>query len=75
MGERFLSSVSQRSLFGPFFLLIYINDLPDGIWSICKIFSDDTFAFKMSRFQKIWTGIKRRSCHYQKAGLLIEDGL
>ena len=25
--------------------LIYINDLPDGIKSICKIFADDTLLF------------------------------
>ena len=25
--------------------LIYINDLPDGITSICKIFADDTSLF------------------------------
>ena len=30
---------------GPLLFLIYINDLPDGIISLCKIFADDTSLF------------------------------
>ena len=29
----------------PLLFLIYINDLPNGIESICKIFADDTLLF------------------------------
>ena len=39
------SGVPQESVLGPLLFLIYINDLPDGITSICKIFADDTSLF------------------------------
>ena len=39
------SGVPQGSVLGPLIFLIYINDLPDGLTSICKVFSDDTSLF------------------------------
>ena len=39
------SGVPQGYVLGPLLFLIYINDLPDGITSICKIFADDTSLF------------------------------
>ena len=38
-----MSGAPQGSVLGP--LLIYINDLPDGINSLCKIFADDASLF------------------------------
>ena len=43
--KNILAGVLQGSVLGPILLLIYINDLPDGIKSICKIFADDTSLF------------------------------
>ena len=39
------SGVPQGSVLGPRLFLIYVNDLPDGITSVCKIFADDTSLF------------------------------
>ena len=51
--ERVLSVVPQGSDLGPVLFLIYINDLPDDIQSICKIFADDTALFsKCKDFKK-----------------------
>ena len=35
----------RESVLGPLFFLIYINDLPDNLESICNIFADDTILF------------------------------
>ena len=43
--KNILAGVPQGSVLGPILFLIYINDLPDGIKSIYKIFADDTSLF------------------------------
>ena len=48
-----MSGIPQGSVPGPLLFLIYINDVPDGINSLCKIFADDTSLFsKVSDIHK-----------------------
>ena len=35
----------NRSVLGPWLLLIYVNNSPDGLKSICKIFADDASLY------------------------------
>ena len=53
------SGIPQGSILGPILFTIFINDLPDGIKSICKIFADDTKIYNKSNCsQEIQEDIK-----------------
>ena len=39
------AAIPYGSILGPLFLMIYINDLPNGLQSIPKLFADDTSLF------------------------------
>ena len=40
-----LAGVLQGSIFGPLHFLIYVNDLPDNLNSLIKLFADETSLF------------------------------
>ena len=43
--ETIQAAVSQRSILGPLFFYIYVNDLIDNLNSKVKLFADDTPLF------------------------------
>ena len=60
MAKPLLAGVSQGSVLGPLLFLIYINDLLNGIESICKIFADDTLLFSVVNDDKQSQSIRNK---------------
>ena len=60
------SGVPQESVLGPLLFLIFINDPPDGIASLCKIFADDTSLF--SKVYDIDISAKELNSDLEKIG-------
>ena len=58
------SGVPLRLVLGLILFLIYINNLPDVITSICKIFADDTSLF--SKVRDINKSANELNCNLEK---------
>ena len=41
-----ISGIPQRSILGPLLFIIYVNDLPGVVGSVCKLFADDCILYR-----------------------------
>ena len=63
---------NQGSVLGPLLFLIYINDLPDGITSLSRIFADDASLF--SKVDSINESVNDLNADLEKISQWAIDG-
>ena len=67
------SGIPQGSVLGPVLFIIFINDLPDCVDSVCKIFADDTKVYRAIKTQADQSILQQdliRLCEWCKQWLL-----
>ena len=70
-GEKSILEFCKDWYWGLFCFLIYINDLPDGITSICNFFADGTFPF--SKILDVNESIKEINFDYLAINRLMKS--
>ena len=68
-----LSGISQGSILGPVLFILYINDLPGVVGSVCKLFADDCKLYKNNKSEADQRELQEdinRLCQWSKDWLL-----
>ena len=68
-----LSGIPQGSILGPVLFIIFINDLPGVVGSVCKLFADDCKLYKNIESEADLKELQDdilRLCHWSKEWLL-----